>query len=69
MSAEKGPSVACAVLHTDAEGNPVACPGYPHLVPRKADENNNLTLCAACGRKVREGCHAGCTSAKGSGDE
>lgn len=22
--------VACAVLHTDADGNPVPCPGYPH---------------------------------------
>jgi hypothetical protein len=25
--------VACAVLHTDAQGNVTPCPGYPHVSP------------------------------------
>lgn len=27
---ERPASTACAVLHTDAEGNSIPCPGYPH---------------------------------------
>lgn len=41
--------VTCAVLHTDAEGNAIPCPGYPHA-PERASKppelyEPNATIC------------------------
>jgi hypothetical protein len=33
--------IACAVLHTDAEGNVIPCPGYPHA-PERASKSPEL---------------------------
>ncbi len=44
-------TVACAVLHTDSEGNPTPCPGYPHPGQPKADENG-LYDCPHCSDAV-----------------
>lgn len=42
-----GVSVKCAVLHTDAKGNVVDCPGYPHP-PEGDDPAPGLVPCPQC---------------------
>lgn len=32
------PSVACAVLHADSDGNSIPCPGYPHALVTRCPE-------------------------------
>ncbi|MFD7999956.1 hypothetical protein [Streptomyces mirabilis] len=48
-------NVACAVLHTDAEGNRVPCPGYPHAdavtVPVHLTREEFFPLAAAIARR------------------
>jgi hypothetical protein len=45
--------VACAVLHTDGEGNIVPCPGYPHAEPDPQPDEFGLHHCPRCTDAVR----------------
>lgn len=40
-SPERPMKVACAALHTDANGNTIPCPGYPHLAEGQVDEHQD----------------------------
>jgi hypothetical protein len=44
-------NVACAVLHTDAQGNVTPCPGYPHVggVSEGPDRHPALTVKLSAG--------------------
>ncbi|MGY6019614.1 hypothetical protein [Streptomyces spinosirectus] len=48
---------ACAVLHTDAEGNTIPCPGYPHAegIPKAAPRASVIELIAPDYQPTEEG--------------